>query len=60
MGFTSEGNNRLKEDVNCRNKDIQHHAGIFKFLSKILFGFDYSIMNVLHVGKRHEYYKIDL
>ena len=33
MGFTSEGNIRLTEDANCRNKEIQHHAEIFRVLS---------------------------
>jgi hypothetical protein len=60
MGFTSEENNRLTEDVNCRNKEIQHRAELFRVLSKILYGLDYSVMIVLHVDASHEYYKIDL
>jgi hypothetical protein len=60
VSFTSEGNNILTEDGNCRNKEIQHRAEIFKVLSKIFYGLDYSVMIVLHVNTSHEYYKIDL
>jgi hypothetical protein len=44
MNFTSEGNNRLREDANCRDKEIQNPAELFKVLWKILFGLDYSVM----------------
>jgi hypothetical protein len=60
MGFISEGNNRLIEDANCRNKEIQHRAELFRVLSKIFYGLDYSVMIVLHVDASHEYCNIDL
>ena len=54
MDFTNEGNNRLTEDANCRNKEIQHRADLFKILSKILYGLHYSVTIVLHVDASHE------
>jgi hypothetical protein len=54
MGITSEGNNRLSEDANCRNKEIQHRADLFKVLSKISYGLHYSVMIVMHVDASHE------
>jgi len=46
MGFTSEGNGRLREDANCPNKEIQHRVELFKFFLKILYGLNYSVMIV--------------
>jgi hypothetical protein len=60
MGFTSEGNDRLTEDANCPNKEIQHRVELFKIFLKILYGLDYSVMIVLHVDTSNEYYKIDI
>jgi hypothetical protein len=60
MCFTSEGNYRLTKDANCPNKEIQHRAELFKFLLKILYGLDYSLMIVLQVDTSLEYYMIDL
>lgn len=46
MCFISEGNIRLTEDANCLKKAIQHHAELFRVLSKILYGLHYSVMIV--------------
>jgi len=44
MGFTSEGNNRLTEDANSRNKEIQYRVNYLYLIVNIvwtrLFSYD--------------------